>query len=249
MDDLFTRYREALRLGHQLAAEGKLKDALAQYRQAAELAGERALPHMAVGGTLLRLGQAKQALAAYDRALEREPDNLDALSGRVAALLGAGKRAEAALLNERINALRAEQESALAPGPDATPLLTADLLHAAGELARRKGDTEAAIDAWLEESREHGRARHLDAALDACLRALPLDTGSPLIHLELTRLYFQRGWHDQAAERALLLEQLLTLEPDETASAALHRLATEYVTVDGRLADLASRQPGGAAEA
>ena len=37
-------------------------------------------------------------------------------------------------------------------------------------------------------------AGSFDAALDACLRALSLDTGSPRVHLEMTRLYFERGW-------------------------------------------------------
>lgn len=249
MDDLYTRYREALRNGHQLAAEGKFKDALGEYRQAAELAGDRALPHTYVGGTLLRMGRAKEALAAYDLALQREPDSLDALAGRASALLGAGKRDEAARVNERISQLRAEQEGPRAPAPETTPLSTADVLQAAGEAAREKGDNESAIDAWLEESREHARGRRLDAALDACLRALSLATGSARIHLELTRLYFQRGWHEQAAERALLIERLLSLEPDGDVTAGLRRLASEYVTADERMAGLLARHPGTVAEA
>ena len=41
MDDLFARYQAALRAGHQLAADGKYREALAQYEAAARVAGER----------------------------------------------------------------------------------------------------------------------------------------------------------------------------------------------------------------
>ena len=39
MDDLFARYQAALRSGHQLSAEGRFKDALARYEEAAAVAG------------------------------------------------------------------------------------------------------------------------------------------------------------------------------------------------------------------
>src|SRR5690349_3394648 len=84
--------RAALRPGHQLAAEGKFKDALGQYEEAARVAGERPLPLIGIGGMNMRLNRPKEALAAYERALAIEPDNLDALSGRAAALLASGKR-------------------------------------------------------------------------------------------------------------------------------------------------------------
>src|SRR3954454_20281676 len=105
MDDVFARYQAALRAGHQLAAEGKFKDALSQYEQAAQLA-ERPLPLIGIGGMQLRLGKAKEALTAYERAVELEPDNLDALSGRAAALLAAGRRSEATNVTQQMAALR-----------------------------------------------------------------------------------------------------------------------------------------------
>ena len=106
MDDIYARYREALRLGHQLASEGKFTDALSRYQTASEVASDRALPHVAIGGMLMRLGRPKDALAAYDRALEREKDDLDALSGRAAALLATGRRDEAAKVHRYIDELR-----------------------------------------------------------------------------------------------------------------------------------------------
>jgi len=224
MDDVYGRYRDALRLGHQLAAEGRFKEALRHYQAAAELAGSRALPHVAVGGMLLRLGQARDALAAFDRALEREPDDPDALSGRVAALLAAGRRAEAAQV-QALMARPREPGASGAPAGDATPVSGADNLMATGEQARASGSVSAAVDAWLAESAEHRAAQHHDAALDACLRALALDSSSARTHLEFARIWLERGWAEHARERMQLLGRLLALAPDAQVSAALSSLA------------------------
>jgi tetratricopeptide (TPR) repeat protein len=190
MDDLFARYQAALRAGHQLAAEGKFRDALGQYEQAATLA-ERPMPLIGIGGMQLRLGRPKEALAAFERAVALEPDNLDALSGRAAALLAAGRRDEAAGIQQQMAALR---DSPIAspgvPAEQQTPLTRAETLAIAGEQARDAGQREAAIDAWLAEAREEAAALKFDAALDAALRALALDTGATRVHLALTRLYF-----------------------------------------------------------
>ena len=244
MDDVYSRYREALRLGHQQAAEGKFAKALAQYQTAASVAGERALPHVAVGGMQLRLGRAREALASYERALTLEPSNLDALSGRAAALLAAGRREEAARVQQQISELRradATGARGTAPAGEGTPMSAADALHAAGEQAFRAGNTEAAIDAWLAESAEHAAANRLDAALDASLRALSVAPGSPRIHLEMARLYFRRGWVPQGVERALMLDRLLQLDPDPLIEAELRALAADNVAHDERLTAVANR--------
>lgn len=243
MDDIYARYREALRLGHHEAAEGRFGEALRHYQTAAEVAADRALPHVGVGAMLLRLGRAKEALAAYERALAAEPSNLDALTGRAATLLATGRRDEAAHIRQQMADLRRSAESPSVPAGDRTPMSRGDTLHAAGEEAMRAGTLEAAIDAWLAESAEHATEGHLDAALDASLRALAVAPGAPRIHLELCRLYFRRGWSDQGVERALLLGRLLTLEPDPAIEAELRQLAAENAAADGRLAALANR-PG-----
>lgn len=243
MDDVYARYREALRLGHHEAAEGRFAEALGHYQAAAAVAGDRALPHVGIGGMLLRLGRPKDALAAYDRALQAEPNNLDAMTGRAATLLATGRRDEATRVRQQMTDLRSSAEAPGAPAGDGTPMSRADTMHAAGEEAMRGGRHEAAIDAWLAESGEHATAGHLDAALDASLRALAVAPGAPRIHLELCRLYFRRGWAEQGVERALLLDRLLALEPDANIAAELRRLAAENAAADGRLADVANR-PG-----
>jgi hypothetical protein len=223
VEDVYGKYAEALRAGHQFAASGQLKEALKFYRAATELAAERALPHVALGGTLLRLNQPREALAAYERALELEPGDIDALTGRAAALLAAGRRAEAAQIQEQ---LRHGPEIGVqgSPAASATPVPAADRYLAHGEQARVAGKIDAAIDAWLSESAEHRVAGHHDAALDACLRALALDSSASRIHLEIARAWLARGWPDRAAQRLALLERLLALQPDKQVAAAAREL-------------------------
>ena len=222
MEDVYGRYAEALRDGHRFAAAGKFKDALRCYRSATELAADRAVPHVALGGMLLRLGQTRDALAAYERALQLEPDDMDALTGSAAALLAAGRRAEAAQIQERIHGGRSMANGA--PAANATTRSSPDGLLASGEQARVAGKINAAIDAWLAESAEHRAAGHHDAALDACLRALSLDSSAARVHLEIARAWIARGWQERAAERLRLLDRLLVLQPDRQVAAAARDL-------------------------
>ena len=225
MSDPFAAYQEALRNGHQRAAEGRFKEALEQYQAASALAGGRARPHVFVGGMLLRLGNAQAALAAYERALALELDDPDALSGRVAALLAAGRRGEAAEAQQRIEAAHEQQRAEPSPPAERRTLLTsAESLAIAGEEARDAGRRDAAIDAWLAETREHIAARRYDAALDAALRALSVDPRAARVHLELVRVYRARNWKPLADERLAALGRLLELAPDPMLSEALAAL-------------------------
>jgi tetratricopeptide (TPR) repeat protein len=218
MEDVYGRYAEALRAGHQFAAAGQFKDALRCYRTATELAADRAVPHVALGGMLLRLGQPREALSAYERALQLEPDDVDALTGSAAALLAVGRRAEAAQVQERIHSGRWAANGA--PAAHAITGTGVDALLMSGEQARVAGKTNAAIDAWLAESVEHRAAGHHDAALDACLRALSLDSSAARVHLEIALAWMARGWQERAEERLRLLDRLLALQPDKQVTAA-----------------------------
>ncbi len=86
-DSLFDRYREVLRAGHVAVLRGRLEDAAAAYREAATLAGDRAVPRAALGSVQLRLGQPEQALATFDEALGLAPTDDAALLGRAQALV------------------------------------------------------------------------------------------------------------------------------------------------------------------
>ena len=105
-DPLFERYKEALKVGHVAVLQGRLEDALEQYRTASTIAAERPLPHASMGGVLLRLGRAEEALACYARALERAPDYEVAAAGRAEALVAVARNAEAADAIERLAEIR-----------------------------------------------------------------------------------------------------------------------------------------------
>jgi len=241
MDDVYARYRESLKLGHQEAAEGRYAEALKHYQAAADVASDRALPHVAVAGAQLRLGQSREALGSYERALAIEPQNVDALTGRVAAYLAAGRREEAARAQRQIEEALSAPAQLAGPTGDATPMTRADTMRAAADEALRNGQTEAAIDAFIAESAEHAAANHHDAALDASMSALSLNPNASRVHLQMTRLYLQRGWIDKGVERALLLDRLLTLDPDPAIDGQLRELAAANAASDHRLAALANR--------
>jgi tetratricopeptide (TPR) repeat protein len=93
---LYERYKDALRRGHVAALRGHPDEAFAAYDEAAGLAPDRALPHVSKGAIHLRAGRVVEALAAYGEALNRAPRDETALAGRAEALIGAGRRVDAA---------------------------------------------------------------------------------------------------------------------------------------------------------
>ncbi len=95
-DQLFERYKEALREGHVAVLRGRLEDALDAYRRATEIAPGRALPHTSLGGVLLDLGRFDDALEELRIALELAPREEGALLGRAEALARTGQRGAAA---------------------------------------------------------------------------------------------------------------------------------------------------------
>jgi tetratricopeptide (TPR) repeat protein len=108
-DDLYERYKEALRVGHVAVLRGSLEEALAAYRTAASIAPSRALPHTSLGGVLLRLGHLEEALVAYAAAVARAPHDEGALLGQAEALAMAGQRVDAAQALDHVSEV---QESA-----------------------------------------------------------------------------------------------------------------------------------------
>lgn len=244
MDDTLKRYRESLQQGHLAQMQGRPKDALRHYGAAADVAGDRALPHVSMGATYLRLGKTKEALTAYEKAVERAPDDPEVLAGHAAALLAAGRKKEAAQQLARVAELeRGARTERLRPLEDRFALARAEQLHLAAEDAVLTGDKPAALEALLAESRTHAAAGHLDAALDACQRALTVASGDVRVHLEMAALYFVRGWSDRAVERLMLLNRLLELEPDDDVRRGLAELAAQHIGADSRLRTIAATGP------
>jgi tetratricopeptide (TPR) repeat protein len=122
--DLYEHYMEALRRGHRSLAHGDVDEALAAYREAVNLAPDRALPYSGIGNALLRQNALPNALAAFDAALLRAPRDESGLRGRSEALARLGRRADAA----------------------ASLDLLSDVQEAAGRLADARDSTQRALD-------------------------------------------------------------------------------------------------------
>jgi tetratricopeptide (TPR) repeat protein len=249
MDDVFARYREALEKGHQAVTRGKPREALVHYEEAASLAPARPTPHVCIAGVLLRTGRTDEALAAFDRALERAPDDASALSGKAAALDAAGRSEEAAEVTARLaDSERRGRQQRRDARADATALEAErsgalsrpEILHFAGEQAWIAGRRDTALEQWLEAARAYADAGHPDAALESAQRALLAAPSSPRVHLEMSRLYIRRGWIDRAAERLVLIERLLELEPDPVLRTHVRDLAAAHASSHPGLAALAA---------
>jgi tetratricopeptide (TPR) repeat protein len=63
-----------INLGAGLAAQGRLDEAIEQYRQALRLTPDDAAIHYNLGNALLRKGQRAEAVRAYEEALRLKPD-------------------------------------------------------------------------------------------------------------------------------------------------------------------------------
>jgi tetratricopeptide (TPR) repeat protein len=124
-DDLYERYKEALRNGHVAVLRGSFEEALAAYRIAADIAPSRALPHTSLGGVYLRLGHLEDALTEFAAAVARAPHDEGALLGQAEALTAAGMRSDAATALDHV----AEIQEAAGRVPEA-----ADTLRRAGDL-------------------------------------------------------------------------------------------------------------------
>jgi Tfp pilus assembly protein PilF len=154
-NSLYERYKDALRRGHVASLRGKHEAAIGAYSEAAGIAPDRALPHTAIGGILVKMGRPADAMVSYGRALALAPRDEGALRGQADLLAAAGRRVEAAELLDRL----------------------ADVLDASGRLADASDAARRALE--LAESRERRRqveayAARLQASSgdDAAARAL-----------------------------------------------------------------------------
>jgi tetratricopeptide (TPR) repeat protein len=101
-DDLYERYKAALRDGHVALLRGTLEDAALAYRAASLIAPSRALPHASLGGVHLRLGQLVEALSEYAAAVALAPHDEGALLGQAEVLTMVGQKTAAALTLDRV---------------------------------------------------------------------------------------------------------------------------------------------------
>ena len=134
-DDLYERYKGALRTGHVAVLRGALDEAVRAYRVAADIAPSRALPHTSLGGVYIRLGHLQDALAEFAAAVARSPHDEGALLGQAEALSAAGMRGDAAVALDHVAEI---QEAADRLGEAADTLRRAVELEEAPERIRRQ---------------------------------------------------------------------------------------------------------------
>lgn len=175
-DSLYERYKEALRRGHVAALRGRLDLAIDAYGEAATIARDRALPHTAIGGVLVRMGRPNDALASFDRALALAPRDEAALRGRAGVLAELGRRIDAADAFD----LLAEVLLAANRLPDAS-----DAARRALELAESR-DRRRTVEAMAARLRESAGDEAAERALAQVLRmleppveALPAEAAPP----------------------------------------------------------------------
>jgi tetratricopeptide (TPR) repeat protein len=237
-DPISDRYKEALRRGHVAVVQGRPREAVTHYQEAGRLAGHRPLPWVSMGGVYLRMRRPAEALAAFDEALRRAPGDVPALRGKAEALALAGRRDEAAAVARRASELEAmelagRRLSAVATGD-------ADVSFAQAEDAGADGEPERAVEAYLSAAAAYAERELLDAAIDACYRALEVAPGDIDVHLAMAELYLRRGWHEHGVARLELIEHTLRIEEDPAVRARLVGLATEFRSLDPKLERMAS---------
>jgi tetratricopeptide (TPR) repeat protein len=124
------------------------------------------------------------------------------------------------------------------PAPEPEPDIAA--LTADAESSLDVGDTATARDRLLTLARIHGRSGRFGAALDACYQALAVAPADADLHLTLAELYVDHGWRPLAAEKLVLLAQLVDLTDDSAARERMCEIIAERFPSDARLTALCS---------
>jgi len=231
-----------LRIGDTAAALDAFDEAIDRApRDEAALAGR--------ADVLIRAGRRVEAAEALDllaEVVESSGRTADASDTVLRALEQAESKQRRRHLERLTEALReaagdqaAEQALAramkvLEPEPDVAAL-TAD-----AEASLDVGDTATARDRLLTIARIHGRAGRFGAALDACYQALAVAPADPDLHLTLAELYVDRGWRPLAAEKLVLLAQLIELLDDRGARERMCEVIADRFAGDARLAAICS---------
>ena len=198
-DPVFERYKEALKQGHVAVFKGQHKEALARYQEAATLAGPpapalrehglRAAPDGSGTGCHrgLRRGAARALRTIHRRSRARHRrcwPQASAQSPRSSSSRSRGWRPTRPVSVSSRRRTRRPQRGRVVPSGCSRsrrpPVGTVTSVPPSR-------DSCAAAAGYQQQG-------HLDAALDACQRALGVSLGAPAAHLQMARIYFQRGW-------------------------------------------------------
>ena len=239
-DPVSVRYKDALQRGHVAVVKGMPREAIAHYEEAAALVPERPLPYTRIGRIYLQMEQPREALTAFEAALERVPDDQDALAGKAAALAATGRPEEAGRARTQAAEVAAREQAGRPRRRPTDPRLMEIERHVSnGALARAAGDTGVASAAYLTAANGFVAIDDFDAAIDACLRGLEARPGNLDIHFVMAMLYLRRGWISLGVERMVLIEHRLDIDDDAVRRNALVALARDYRTRSPELERLA----------
>jgi len=194
------------RLGRTLEDEGRLAEALEQYRQALVNNPDLAGTHLNLARVLAATGATDEAIVHYREASRLSPDNFGALVSLAGALDEAGRRREAIELYRLGTALANEGRLDEAIG----------VLREAARV--RPDDAKTHVNLGIALAQRGA----LDAARESLLEALRLDPEDGEAHYNLGFLLATQGELPSAAEH---LEQALRLDPgDRQARQALESI-------------------------
>jgi len=231
-------YDALMRIAAAAHAGGDLANALSIYRRAAALNPAAPAPFVAVGNTLLEMGQINEAIVAYNSALGRGDHDPEALRGLARAYLLTGKPQ-----------LAGQPLAVAYQGTPNDPKLL-ELIGVADDFAGQHEEAQARYRRGLE-LLPHDRGLSLDLALSLALTAnyreavallRPLATSvtsTPRERQTLALIYGLQGNRraaeqmarldlgPQAVQRNLAYYDTLRLMPPEARQRAIQSLAAE----------------------
>ena len=240
-DPVSVRYKDALQRGHVAVVKGQPREAIGHYDVAAGLAPERPLPYIRMGQVYLQMEQPREALRAFEAALQRAPSEREALEGKAAALAATGRAREAGDTRSRAAELAAREQAVERRRRPGDPRLLEIERHIInGAAARTVGELGVAAAAYLTAANGFVAVNDFDAAIDACLRALEAQPGNIDVHFVMTMLYLRRGWTELAVQRITLIKHRLDIDDDARRRGALLALARDHRALSPELERIAT---------
>ena len=218
----------ALNVGTELQAEGRLDEAVEQYRQVLALTPDDALAHSNLGTALAAQGRLDEAVGHYERALAQAPGDADTHSNLGNALLSLGRA------DEGVASLRRALD--IDPGSAEAHAALGIALHDGGEVDDAIVHLRRAVDLGVVTAELHNRlgialgsAGRLDEAAVEFRRAVDLEPGHVDAHANLGTALQLQGRLDEAVAQ---FREALRVAPDHPDLQA---------RLDAALAELARR--------
>ena len=202
----------ALNLGTELQAQGKLDEAISQYRHALELTPDDALAHSNLGTALAAQGKFDEAIGHYERALTLAPEDADSYSNLGNTLVALDRTDEA--IRRFRQALDIDPSSAEAHGGLGAALQSQGKVDEAITHLRRAIELgPALVDAHNYLGLALASQNRMADAIVEFRRALEIDPDFADAHANLARAAQLDGNLDQAIHH---YRELLRIAPESS---------------------------------